>query len=162
MLKMSELVREKKGGTRASQSGKQTVQTYRIKEAWRAKQTSAIFRVVGGDEAGEVQRVGWSWPGEGLELRHFTPRLTLRAASEGLLTAHSSRLTLRAEIPGEGWSLGRVRPGSRAGEPHSSLRLQSRKSTGKHSASQHSLELSRRKVAVDYVKGSDLLPGKRR
>lgn len=88
--------------------------------------------------------------------------ISLLGSASGQPRKDCSWLTLRAEIPGEGRSLGRVRPGSRAGEPHSSLRLQSRKSTGKHSASQHSLALSRRKVPVDYVKGSDLLPGKRR
>ena len=71
-------------------------------------------------------------------------------------TAHGSLSEQRYQEAG-GPSL---ESGSRAGQPHSSLRLQSRKSTGKHSASQHSLALSRRKVAVDYVKGSDLLPGK--
>lgn len=104
MLKMSELVREREGGTRASPSGKQTARRYRIKEAGRAKQTSAIF--VWREGMGLARWKGLAGAGLGKVLN---ASISLLGSASGQPWKDCSRLTLRAEIPGDGRSLARVR-----------------------------------------------------
>ena len=157
MLNMSEWVREKKGGTRASQSGKQTAQRYGIKEAGRAKQTSAIS--VRREGMGPARWKGLA--GAGLE-KALNAGILLLGSASGQPRKDCARLTLHRSLSEQRYQE-RI-PGSGPGPARASptALCASRAQNRQHCASQHSLAPSRRKVVVDYVKGSDLLPGKRR
>lgn len=99
VLKMSQLVRERKGqkGIPVGERDCTKVQNQGSRAKLRKAQRLLYGRRNG---AGEAVQLGWSRPGKGLERRHFTAPLSGKDYTAPL--SETTPPTLRAEIPGEG------------------------------------------------------------